>query len=157
MWKRGGQGGRRSATDEADSKARRARRHGQRTMNDRGVAAEAFVMAGPRSKIVFYPEECRSAIITCGGLCLGLNTVVREVVMCLQRQYGVVETYGVRAGYRGFLMPKDWMRLAEDAVRNLHVHGRSVLGSSRAILDVLAERGVNLLFLVGATGPTGSR
>ncbi len=144
MWKRGGRGRRQSETDKANSKAQRARSHGQQTMKDQGVAAETFAMAGPRSEIAFDPKECRAAIVTCGGLCSGLNTVVKEVVMYRRRQYGVAETYGVRVGYRGFLTPKDWMRLDKDAMRNLHVHGGSVLGSSQAIIGTLAERGVKI-------------
>ena len=52
------------------------------------------------------PKECKAAIVTCGGLCPGLNSVIREAVMCLRRQYGVTDTYGVPAGYRGFLEPE---------------------------------------------------
>ena len=60
-------------------------------------------------------------------LCPGLNTVIREVVMCLRRQYGVTETYGVPAGYRGFKEPESWLKLDEKAVSNLHNIGGSIL------------------------------
>lgn len=76
---------------------------------DRGFNAEAYILAGPREEIAFEPKACKAAIVTCGGLCPGLNTVIREVVMCLRRQYGVNETYGVPAGYRGFLDAKSWV------------------------------------------------
>ena len=92
------------------------------------------------------------------GLCPGLNTVVREVAMCLRRQYGVNEVYGIPAGYRGFKSPETWRLLDEEAVKNLHNQGGSVLGSSRgghdteAIVDSLVEKGINLLFVVGGDG-----
>jgi len=125
---------------------------------DRGLNAEAFILAGPRAEIVFDPKKSKAAIVTCGGLCPGLNTVVRELIMCLRRQYGVTETYGIPAGYRGFLTPETWRPLDINAVKNFHEQGGSVLGSSRgghdtkAIVDTLVEQGVNLLFVVGGDG-----
>mmetsp|Transcript_7668 Transcript_7668/g.16695 ORF Transcript_7668/g.16695 Transcript_7668/m.16695 type:complete len:563 (+) Transcript_7668:67-1755(+) len=125
---------------------------------DRGLSGEAFILAGPRADIVFEPKECKAAIVTCGGLCPGLNTVVKEVIMCLRRQYGITETYGVPAGYRGFLYPETWRPLDEAAVKNFHNEGGSTLGTSRgghdtkAIVDNLVEQGVNLLFVVGGDG-----
>mmetsp|Transcript_28357 Transcript_28357/g.43294 ORF Transcript_28357/g.43294 Transcript_28357/m.43294 type:complete len:536 (+) Transcript_28357:159-1766(+) len=125
---------------------------------DRGLSAEAFILAGPRAELAFDPKECKSAIVTCGGLCPGLNSVIREVVMCLRRQYGVTQTYGIPTGYRGFLHPETWRLLDEENVKNLHTKGGSVLGSSRgghdttAIVDSLVEQGVNLLFVVGGDG-----
>mmetsp|Transcript_15367 Transcript_15367/g.44456 ORF Transcript_15367/g.44456 Transcript_15367/m.44456 type:complete len:556 (-) Transcript_15367:1009-2676(-) len=124
----------------------------------RGLNSEAFILAGPRKEISFDPKECKAAIVTCGGLCPGLNSVIREVVMCLRRQYGVTETLGIPAGYRGFKDPSAWRELDEKAVANLHNIGGSTLGSSRgghsteAIVDSLVEQGVNLLFVVGGDG-----
>eukprot|EP00980_Cylindrotheca_fusiformis_P015172 scaffold4198_cov127-Cylindrotheca_fusiformis.AAC.2 len=118
----------------------------------------AFTLAGPRLDIAFDPEECKAAIVTCGGLCPGLNTVVREIVMCLRRQYGVEETYGIPSGYRGFRDPTTWIELDEKVVENFHNMGGSFLGSSRgghntsAIVDSLEEQGVNLLFVTGGDG-----
>ena len=125
---------------------------------DRGLNSEAFILAGPRKEIAFDPKECKAAIVTCGGLCPGLNTVIREVVMCLRRQYGVTETLGIPAGYRGFKDPSTWRELDEKAVANLHNIGGTTLGTSRgghdteAIVDSLVEQGVNLLFVVGGDG-----
>jgi len=125
---------------------------------DDGIRGEAFILAGPRRKIAFDPKQCKAAIVTCGGLCPGLNTVVREVIMCLRRQYGVTETYGVPSGYRGFQDPTTWRPMDEDDVSNLQNVGGSVLGSSRgghdtdAIVDSLVEEKVNLLFVVGGDG-----
>lgn len=123
-----------------------------------GDNAAAFSLAGPRRDLAFDPARCKAAIVTCGGLCPGLNTVVREVVMCLRRQYGVTATFGVPGGYRGFGNPQNWRSLDEAAVEQLQHMGGSVLGSSRGghdtgvIVDSLESEGVNLLFVVGGDG-----
>ena len=123
-----------------------------------GINAEAFILAGPRAEISFDPSTSKAAIVTCGGLCPGLNSVVREVVMCLSRQYGVQSIVGIPQGYRGFLYPEEWKKLDEASVRNLHNQGGSLLGSSRgghdtsAIVDSLVEEGINLLFISGGDG-----
>ena len=125
---------------------------------DQEAAAPAFVLAGPRKEIAFDPDLSRAAIVTCGGLCPGLNTVVREVVMCLRRQYGVEHVYGIPEGYRGFLDPSIWRPLDEATVANYHNMGGSVLGSSRgghdtnAIVEALVSQNINLLFVVGGDG-----
>lgn len=130
----------------------------QNCIIDETAAAPAFLLAGPRRQIAFDPDISRAAIVTCGGLCPGLNTVIREVVMCLRKQYGVKDVYGIPAGYRGFRNPKSWMPLDENAVANFHNLGGSVLGSSRgghdteAIVDSLASQNINLLFVVGGDG-----
>jgi len=125
---------------------------------DRGINSVAFTLAGPRAEIAFDPKECKAAIVTCGGICPGLNTVVKEVIMCLRRQYGVTETFGIPAGYRGILEPETWRSLDEEAVKDLHQQGGTILGTSRgghdtqAIVDSLVEQQVNLLFIVGGDG-----
>lgn len=125
---------------------------------DQEAAAPAFLMAGPRKEIALDPEISRAAIVTCGGLCPGLNTVVREITMCLRRQYGVEHVYGIREGYRGFLDAPSWLPLDEATVSNYHNMGGSVLGSSRgghdteAIVESLVAQNINLLFVVGGDG-----
>ena len=125
---------------------------------DRGINAVAFTLAGPRAEIAFDPKVSKAAIVTCGGLCPGLNTVVKEVVMCLRRQYGIKDTFGVPKGYRGFLAPETWRELDENAVKDLHKEGGTVLGTSRGghdtkgIVDSLVEQGINLLFIIGGDG-----
>lgn len=122
------------------------------------INAEAFILAGPRSKISFDPSTSKAAIVTCGGLCPGLNSVVREVTMCLSRQYGLSDIVGIPMGYRGFLYPEEWKQLDESVVRNLHMQGGSMLGSSRgghdttAIVDSLVNNNINLLFISGGDG-----
>jgi len=123
-----------------------------------GIKADAFTLAGPRLDIAFDPQQSKAAVVTCGGLCPGLNTVVREIVMCLRRQYGVRTTYGIPSGYRGFQDPSTWIDLDEKAVRNFHNMGGSFLGTSRgghdtkAIVDSLEKKGINLLFVTGGDG-----
>ncbi len=58
--------------------------------------AEAFIRAGPRSALHFNPAESRAAIVTCGGLCPGLNNVIRELVHALVYLYDVKTIYGIR-------------------------------------------------------------
>ena len=118
----------------------------------------AFVQAGPRLNIHFNPQCCKAAIVTCGGLCPGLNTVIRELVMCLHRQYGIEETFGIPSGYRGFQDPSKWRQLTPQSVANLHNIGGTTLGSSRGghdtqkIVDALEQQNVNLLFVIGGDG-----
>ena len=117
----------------------------------------AWKAGGPRESVYFSPSDVRAAIVTCGGLCPGLNTVVKELVHCLREQYGVDEVYGVRNGYKGFysgaLRP---LTLAD--VETIHREAGSVLGSSRGghdtaqICDAIEAAGVNLVFTVGGDG-----
>ena len=68
--------------------------------------AKAYVRAGPRSRLHFDPDNVNAAIVTCGGLCPGLNNVVREITNSLHRLYGIGgRVYGIRGGYRGFYDP----------------------------------------------------
>ena len=75
----------------------------------RMIAEDAtfFHRAGPRREVAFEQNEARACIVTCGGVCPGLNTVVRELYLCLAKQYGVQTVYGVQNGYSGF---KNWSR-----------------------------------------------
>jgi 6-phosphofructokinase 1 len=54
-----------------------------------GVDPPAFELAGPRESIYFNPGTLRCGIVTCGGLCPGLNDVIRSIVFCLHEKYGV--------------------------------------------------------------------
>ena len=118
----------------------------------------AFVRAGPVERLYWDPKACRAAVVTCGGLCPGLNTVVREIVMCCYYVYGTQEVYGVPNGYGGFYSGAPWRRLTPEGVSQIHTLGGTVLGSSRGgfdlekILGALVERGINLLFVVGGDG-----
>ena len=72
-----------------------------------------FLKAGPRQDIFFNPDEVKAAIVTCGGLCPGLNVVIREITMSLWYNYEVRTIYGIKWGYKGFYTDteKNWIKL----------------------------------------------
>ena len=126
----------------------------------RGTVSPWLETAGPREKIYFDPSKLRCAIVTCGGLCPGLNDIIRSVVLELYYGYGVRNIYGIRYGLQGFI-PKynhDIMELDPDAVANILELGGSILGSSRGpqdigeIVDSLERMNVGILFMVGGDG-----
>lgn len=118
-------------------------------------------IAGPREKIYFEPEKVRAAIVTCGGLCPGLNNVVRGIVRVLKNEYGVKTVLGIRNGYMG-LLPEfgfDPIELTVEMVDKIHHNGGTILGSSRGngertveMVQSLKEQGVNMLFTIGGDG-----
>jgi len=125
-----------------------------------GVDPPAFELAGPREKIYFDPSTLRCGIVTCGGLCPGLNDVIRSIVFCLHEKYGIAKVYGFRFGYAGLvdrsaLTP---IELTTRRVSQIHEVGGTVLGSSRGpqpvddIVDTLDRLGIQLLFTIGGDG-----
>ena len=115
--------------------------------------------AGPFEKIFIDPSRVKAAIVTCGGLCPGLNTVIRGLVMTLNN-YKINTVYGIRWGYKGFYTDKEknWMALTPEVVKNIHKQGGTILGSSRGgfeaekILDSLKESEINMVFVIGGDG-----
>jgi 6-phosphofructokinase 1 len=133
---------------------------GVRDMFERGMFPLSFEMAGPREKIYFDPPKTTAAIVTCGGLCPGLNDIIRGIVMELHTRYGVSKIFGIRYGYEG-LVPRYGhvpIYLRPDSVSTIHTFGGTILGSSRGhqnveeMVDHLEELGVDLLFIVGGDG-----
>jgi 6-phosphofructokinase 1 len=125
-----------------------------------GKSLPAFQAAGPRQRIWFEPSKVQAAVVTCGGLCPGINTVVRTLVMELYYRYGVRSILGIRYGYRGFI-PKygyDPVTLTPDLVKGIHEIGGSFLSSSRGeqdtgeVVDFLQQKGISLLFTIGGDG-----
>ena len=127
---------------------------------NRGEEIPAFEKAGPRAKIFHTPAWSRAAILTAGGLCPGLNDVIKFLTLSLTRDYGINDIYGIRYGYRGLnpaynLTP---VRLTPDIVDDIHDKGGSILGSSRGsedvpmMVDSLKQLGINLLFCIGGDG-----
>src|SRR5271168_3745712 len=125
-----------------------------------GVDPPAFELAGPRERIYFNPGTLRCGIVTCGGLCPGLNDVIRSIVFCLHEKYGVPTVYGFRFGYEGLadrngLAP---IELTTRRVGQIHEVGGTVLGSSRGpqpadeMVDTLERLGIQLLFTIGGDG-----
>ena len=119
-----------------------------------------FEKAGPREKLFFDPKQTRAAIVTCGGLCPGLNNVIRSVTRELFRGYGVKSVLGIRGGYGG-LDPKRGkppIELTDDLVEDIHKDGGTLLKTSRGPVEIavavefLISHGVNILFTVGGDG-----
>lgn len=119
-----------------------------------------FELAGPRNKIFFDPRQTRAGIVTCGGLCPGLNNVIRSLFLELHYGYGITAVIGFRGGYAG-LDPANGMEpvtITPDLVEGIHRQGGTILGTSRGPVDIgravdhLIERGVNILFTVGGDG-----
>jgi 6-phosphofructokinase 1 len=119
-----------------------------------------FEPAGPRRKIYFDPSKTRAGIVTCGGLCPGLNDVIRGLTMELCLRYGVRQVYGFCNGYQGFIpsFRRSALDLTPAAVSDINEHGGTILGSSRgqqdpaAVVDCLERMNVNLLFVIGGDG-----
>ena len=117
-------------------------------------------IAGPRRKIYFDPSKTRAAIVTCGGLCPGLNNVIRGLTLGLHHLYGVRKIYGFQYGYEGFIASHkhDVVQLTPDFVDGIHEIGGTILASSRgeqdtsAIVDCLDRMDINMLFTIGGDG-----
>jgi len=69
-------------------------------------------------------------ITSCGGLCPGLNVVIREIFMCLKYNYKVEEIYGIKWGYNGFTNLEDWIKLETSMVKDIHTKGGSIIGAA---------------------------
>lgn len=119
-----------------------------------------FELAGPRSKLFFDPRNTRAGIVTCGGLCPGLNNVIRSLFLELHHAYKVKEVLGFRGGYQGLDPAKgnDPVVLTPEFVHSIHKQGGTVLGTSRGPVDILKavdnliQREVNIIFTVGGDG-----
>jgi 6-phosphofructokinase 1 len=113
---------------------------------------------GPREYIYFDPALTRAAIVTCGGLCPGLNNVIRGLVLELADNYGVTEVLGFRDGFRGLVDGSSPLHLSHDVVADIHNRGGTILGTSRggqdpaAMVATLERLGVNVLFVIGGDG-----
>ncbi|GAB6126880.1 ATP-dependent 6-phosphofructokinase [Humidesulfovibrio idahonensis] len=119
-----------------------------------------FEKAGPRGKLYFDSSKVKCAIVTCGGLCPGINDVIRAIVMDAYHHYHVASVIGIRYGLQGFI-PKyghDIIELTPNNVSNYHVFGGTELGSSRGpqaadeIVDALERMNVGVLFMIGGDG-----
>ena len=99
---------------------------------DKGAAPPAMEAAGPRRSLFFDPATLACGIVTCGGLCPGLNDVIRAIVLSLRRHYGVTRVYGFRFGYEGLVrrMGHEPLELTPESVQRIHESGGSILGSS---------------------------
>eukprot|EP00401_Gymnodinium_catenatum_P016772 CAMPEP_0117558440 /NCGR_PEP_ID=MMETSP0784-20121206/52837_1 /TAXON_ID=39447 /ORGANISM="" /LENGTH=502 /DNA_ID=CAMNT_0005355769 /DNA_START=28 /DNA_END=1533 /DNA_ORIENTATION=- len=118
------------------------------------------VRANACRKIWWDPARVKVAIVTCGGLCPGLNSVIRGLTNCLWFEYGVKEIFGMQAGYNGLSNPEQFepIQLTPTFVEDIHMKGGSILKAGRGgfdadlILDALSRLGLNMVFLVGGDG-----
>lgn len=125
-----------------------------------GVPPFSFEKAGPHENIFFEPAKTKAAIVTCGGLCPGLNNVIRSIVFELHYRYGVTRIFGIKYGYEGLVAKYNHpvVELTPSLVSNLHYSGGSFLGSSRGnqdtdqIVDTLEIMNTNILFCIGGDG-----
>ncbi len=119
-----------------------------------------FELAGPRGQIFFDPSKLKCALVTCGGLCPGINDIIRSIVLELHYAYGVRHIFGIRYGLQGFIAKygHDLVDLTPETVVNIHDRGGTVLGSSRGpqeideIVDSMERMNIGLLFMIGGDG-----
>ncbi len=122
---------------------------------------DVLELAGPRKKIYFNPNRVHVAICTCGGICPGLNNVIRSVVRCFWYRYGVRRISGIPFGYLGLLADSPWpmIPLNPDVVDDIQEKGGTILGSARGggqkvgeIVDTLERQNINILITIGGDG-----
>ncbi len=120
----------------------------------------SLMKAGPRSEIFFDPSKLKCAMVTTGGLCPGLNNVIRSLVLTLYHTYGVRNIFGIRYGFQG-LIPKyghPILELTPDDVTEIHELGGTILASSRGpqdpgeMVDALERLNIGILFTIGGDG-----
>jgi len=125
-----------------------------------GETPLSFEKAGPHKELYFEAARTKVAIVTCGGLCPGLNNVIRSVVNQLHYRYKVNDIIGIKYGYEGFISKYNHpiMQLTPQSVENIHLFGGTILGTSRGeqdmgeIVDRLVELNVDILFCIGGDG-----
>jgi 6-phosphofructokinase 1 len=125
-----------------------------------GRAPASFESAGPRERLFFDPNGLRAGIVTCGGLCPGINDVIRAIVLSLYHHYGVETIYGFRYGYEGLNpdLGHEPLPLSPARVEAIGELGGTILGTSRGdqdvgrMVDTLATMGVSILFTIGGDG-----
>ncbi len=125
-----------------------------------GETPISFEKAGPREQIFFQPAKTKVAIVTCGGLCPGLNNVIRSLVNQCHYRYGINRILGIKYGYEGLISKynHEVIELTADMVADIHLQGGTFLGSSRGeqevdkMVDTLEILNVNILFCIGGDG-----
>jgi 6-phosphofructokinase 1 len=128
--------------------------------NDQDGQPLSVELAGPRNKIFFHPDRTKAAIVTCGGLCPGINDVIRSITMTLFYRYGVKDIAGIKYGLRGLnpIYGHELVRLSPEIVDDITSVGGSILSTSRGpqdtvkLVNSLFELNVNILFCIGGNG-----
>jgi 6-phosphofructokinase 1 len=134
--------------------------HSHLLEDGRDVSTPSYEEAGPREKVFFDPARTTVGIVTCGGLCPGLNDIIRGLVNRCHLQYGVSRTYGFRYGYEGLVQRYGYtpLLLRPSSVEQAHHFGGTMLGSSRGqqdigeMVDTLEDMKVDILFVIGGDG-----
>ncbi len=134
--------------------------HHQTAKNEEESKILTFEQAGPREKIFFDPSRTTVGIVTCGGLCPGLNDIIRGIVIQCFQQYAITKVYGFRYGYEGLVQRYGHspVTLRPESVAQAHTFGGTLLGSSRGkqdigeMVDMLEEMKVDILFVIGGDG-----
>ncbi len=132
----------------------------ERSGNQAWDTSLSFEKAGPRERLYFDPASTKAGIVTCGGLCPGLNNVVRGIVLQLFHKYGVRKVVGFRYGYQGLAAnPRHApMDLNPDRVGHIHRDGGSMLGTARGgppvteMVDTIERHDLQILFAIGGDG-----
>jgi len=125
-----------------------------------GMEPPTLELAGPRERLFFDPTAIACGIVTCGGLCPGINDVIRAVTLSLHHHYGVRRVYGFRYGYEGLVkrLGHPPLELTPASVSSISELGGTILASSRGpqdpaeMVDYLEELGVGILFAIGGDG-----
>jgi 6-phosphofructokinase 1 len=128
--------------------------------HETGEVPVSFEKAGPKENIYFEPAKTKVGIVTCGGLCPGLNNVIRSLVNELFYRYGISRVLGIKYGYEGLVSKYNHpvIELTPQMVSNIHLTGGTILGSSRGnqdvaqMVDTLEILNINLLFCIGGDG-----
>jgi len=131
-----------------------------KTFWEAGIDPPGFEAAGPREKILFNSTNLKCGIVTCGGLCPGINDVIRAIVMSLYYHYNVKDVLGFQFGYEGIRWAEKYLpiQLTPEYVSHIHDMGGTILGSSRGnqeaslMVDSLVKLNIGILFTIGGDG-----
>ncbi len=125
-----------------------------------GRPMSSMEVSGPREKVYFDPSKLKCGIVTCGGICPGLNDVIRAIVLSLYHHYDVATVYGFRYGFEGLAAAYGHrpLELTPETVAKIHQAGGTILGTSRGpqdvsdMVDTLERMGIGILFTIGGDG-----
>jgi len=123
------------------------------------ASMDSFEVTGPRKQIYFDPKSIKVGIVTCGGLCPGLNSVIRALVLQLWHRYGCEQIYGIPFGFSGLAEGhEEFRKLTPQDVTHVHARGGSILGSSRGaptteeMVDTLEKESIDIIITIGGDG-----